>query len=138
MKPGSLLMLALAGAIWGSVALAQEAPAHTSNSSIPFKTDNTPIEEHGSRVGIAVLLLLAAGGGALYFIRKKIAPLVANSDMDPQLKIIKRTRLNPRTMLYVVEFNHRKLLISQSGDNIVCLSETDTDTEPEKQGPSNV
>lgn len=115
-------MLALIGALWGSTAIAQESVRPS--GSIPYKTDSTPIEEHGSRVGMAIVLLLVAGGGALYFIRKKIPPFITNTEEDRQLKIIKRAKLNPRTSLYVVEFNQRKLLISQSGDNVVCLADT--------------
>lgn len=128
-------MLALMGALWGSVALAQELPVRTPGT-IPYKTDSTPIEEHGSRVGMAILLLLAAGGGAFYLIRKKIPPFITNTEEDRQLKIIKRAKLNPRTTLYVVEFNQRKLLISQSGDNVVCLA--DTNIAPEMQGKTDV
>lgn len=114
--------LALVAACASACAFAQDAGT-LSKSKIPYKTEATPLEEHGPRVGWALLAFLVASGGAMYVLRKKIPSLAGTTDNDNYLRILKRTRLNPRTTLYVIEFNQRKLLIGQVGDQLVRLAE---------------
>lgn len=117
----AILWAVIAGTfLLGSNAVAQDL----SPSKIPFKTTVTPIEEHGSKVGFGMLLFLVVSGGVFYFIRKKLPSLTPSVDRDIHLKVVKQVKLNPRSMLYVVEFNQRDLLIGQSGDQLVCLTDT--------------
>ena len=127
------LWLAIAVACVVSCAFAQDVNLPPA-SKIPFKTEATPLEEHGPRVGWVLLAFLAVSGGAMYVLRKKIPSLASNADNDSHIKILKRTRLNPRTTLYVVEFNQRKLLIGQSGDQLVCLDAASTQSQSQDGG----
>lgn len=119
MKRAIVGVLTLLAALCANYACAQDSASPA--SKIPYKAEGTPLEEHGSRVGIGLLIFLAISGGVLYGIRKKIPSLAERADGDAHLKIIKRTHLNPRATLYVVEFDQRTLLIGQSGDHLVCL-----------------
>jgi flagellar biogenesis protein FliO len=119
------LIVAIVVVVYATTAFSQDSGVAPSSSNIPFKTDSTPFEEHGSRVGFGLLVFLVFSGAVIYVLRKKIPAIATLTEGDSHLKIIKRAKLNPRATLYVVEFNHRKLLIGQSGDQLVCLANTE-------------
>lgn len=116
--------LAIAAAIYGFNAIAQDLPPSAA-AQIPFKKEATPLETNGSRVGWSILGLLGVSAVIALVLRKKKLPLPGRKESETQVKIIDRTRLNPRTMLYVVNFGQKKLLIGQSGDQLVRLAEAD-------------
>lgn len=101
-----------------SIAGAQPVDA----GAIPYKTAPTPVEEYGFRVLGGALLFIAAAGVAVYFLSKKNLGLAQTFKSNRRIKVIERQRLNARCSLYVIEFDQQELLIGQSGDNIVCLS----------------
>jgi len=101
-----------------SIAVAQPVDA----GAIPYKIAPTPVEEYGFRVLGGMLLFIAAAGAAAYFLSKKNPVLVQTLKSNRRIKVIERQRLNARCSLYVIEFDQQELLIGQSGDSIVCLS----------------
>ena len=122
--------LAIAAAIYGLSAFAQDVESSPSGK-IPFKTDATPLEANGPRVGWSILALLGAAGAVAFALRKKNLHISGRKESETHLKILDRSRLNPRTMLYVVTFGQKKLLIGQSGDQLVRLAETDNEQNKE-------
>lgn len=118
------IWLAIIAVIFGLNAFAQDATAPT-NAGIPYKTEATPLETNGSRVGWSMLGLLGVAAFVVLILRKQKLPLPGRKETEGHLKVLDRTRLNPRTMLYVVNFGQKKLLIGQSGDQLVRLAEAD-------------
>lgn len=130
MKRILIMLLAWAGLSFAAYADSGAAPAAdakpAATQAIPFKTSETPLQEHGSRIGWVVIgLLLLAWGGSYYLSKKnpKIAKQLFQRSSD-HLKILDKVRLNARTNLYVVEFEQKKVLIAQSGDRVSTLSES--------------
>lgn len=128
--------LAIAAAVYGLNAFAQDVTVSTPGR-IPFKTEATPLETNGSRVGWSILGLLGAAGVAALVVRKKKLPLARRKASEDHIKVLDRTRLNQRTMLYVVQFGQKKLLIGQTGDQLahlaeaeVAASQSDAETRP--------
>ena len=106
-----------------SAPAAESKPANT--HAIPYKTTATPLQEHGSRIGWVIIgVLLLAWGGSYYLGKKnpKIAKQLFQRSSE-HLKVLDKVRLNARTHLYVVVFEQKKVLISQSGDRVITLSE---------------
>jgi len=88
---------------------------------IPYKIDATPIEEQGMRATAVLFLLLLATGLGLYALRKRVPRLAGIAPGGNRLRIIERTRLNPRCTLYLVQYDSRELLLAQCGDHLVRL-----------------
>lgn len=94
------------------------------DAAIPFKSSPTPLEEHGTRVILGILVFIGISGFLIYFLRKKNPDLSSIAGNGKRIRIIERKRLNTRCSLYIIQFDQHELLISQSGDNIVCLSDS--------------
>lgn len=97
------------------------APPPAVQRPIPYKTEPTPVEEQGTRTALVLVLLLLATGIGLYVVRKRMPGLVGLDAAGGRLRIIERTRLNPRCTVYLVQLDRRELLIAQCGDNLVQL-----------------
>jgi flagellar biogenesis protein FliO len=93
---------------------------------IPFKTEPTPIEEYGPRVGLAILALIALAGGGFYYVRKRFPKLQffalkAITGTNRRLQVVERVRLNPRCSLYLVKLDQREILLGQCGDSLAKI-----------------
>ena len=105
---------------------AEEGVHVASLPPIPFKTEPTPMEEYGPRVGLAILGLLVLTGGVLYYTRKhlpklQLASLTGISGTRKRLQVLERIRLNPRCSLYLVKLDQREILLGQCGDRLVKI-----------------
>lgn len=123
-----LLMAILAMVFLGSIAAHAEEmrPVAHQAQPIPYKSGDTPLQEHGSRIGWVVIGFLLLAWGVAYYLRKKGTLGSRNlfNRQDPQLQVLDRHRLDARTTLYVIEFDQKKLLIGHAGDNITTLAES--------------
>ncbi|MGY1490765.1 flagellar biosynthetic protein FliO [Methylobacillus pratensis] len=109
----------------GMAAGAEERAAPT--KPIPFKTTDSPLQTHGSRVGWIIIGFLLVAWGAAYYLKRKNpkAALQLLGRTSEELKILDKVRLNHRSHLYVVEFDNRKVLVGQTGDRLVTLAESE-------------
>jgi len=87
---------------------------------IPFKTEPASIEEQGSHAALVLTGLLLVTGIALYVVRKRMPKLVG-METGSRLKVVERNRLNPRCTLYLIQLDHRELLVAQCGDRLLQL-----------------
>ncbi len=133
----SLLMAAFVIYTAIPVAVADDSKV-TNTHAIPYKTTETPLQQNGSRIGWVIIGFLLVAWGVSYYITKKNPKVARNlfSKASSQIKVLDSIRLNPRSHLYVVEFDQKKLLIGQSGDTIATLSESSL--EKNEQVSSNV
>jgi flagellar biogenesis protein FliO len=106
-------------------AIALDVPSSVApRAQIPFNVSATPLEQHGSHEILIIGLFLLIAACVIYVIRKKRSLFELPPARIKRLKIIERTRLNPKSTLYVVEFDQRTILIGQCADNLVCLVDT--------------
>ena len=83
---------------------------------------------------LALLLALAAVAvWALWYARRHGVPYQAAAGAR-RLRVLERLALSRRALLLVVEYEGRKYLIGQSGDQISLVSQADGPT-PERPGP---
>ena len=95
----------------------------TSGSSpIPFKHEAISSESDFGRVITGLLIGVLGLGGYVYFMRRRLGPTSTSTGKTKQLQIIDTQRLNPRTMLYVVEFAGAQYLLAHSEHGVSCLA----------------
>ena len=95
----------------------------TSGSSpIPFKHEAISSESDFGRVITGLLIGVLGLGGYVYFMRRRLGPSNTSTSKPKQLQIIDTQRLNPRTMLYVVEFAGAQYLLAHSEHGVSCLA----------------
>jgi flagellar biogenesis protein FliO len=121
----ALLVLVLVS-IAAPFARAAERPfdERASERQIPFKQS----EESGTGLvlrvvgGLAVATLV--GIGAIFAVRRYPPSAYHTTFGGPShVKVVEIRRLTPRTTLFVVDFDGVRLLLGQTGDRIVALSE---------------
>ncbi|ROH85911.1 hypothetical protein ED236_09280 [Pseudomethylobacillus aquaticus] len=120
-----LLPLLLAwGLLTNHASIAEQIASPTGQSQIPFKQAPTPFESHGTRVSIVMLLLLGVAGVLYVLIKKnpKFSTLIP-ARHGQRVQVVEKVRLNAKATLYVVTFDGEVLLIGQSGDRLVRLSD---------------
>lgn len=120
------LVFCLALLVAGGLAAADDGRGGSAAGRIPYKSDGVPLEQQGLKVGVITVLLLAATGGGLYLLRKRIPgrlPFVPTEDR--RLRLTERLRISPRCTLYVVELDKRECLICICGDKVVRLMPDD-------------
>ena len=121
LKPYRWAGLLAAAVISVSVASAQETAPPVSKPAIPFKTEPSPIEEHGPRLVLALTAFVALSVLVLYVVRKRLPNLPTLAAGGKRLRVVDRVRLNPRCTLFVVRLDEREILIGQCGDTLVQL-----------------
>lgn len=113
-----------------------EEPAVPRRPAIAFNAEPTPIEEHGLRVGLTLVVLLALAAGGLYLARKRLPQLRAAAT-PARLQVLERHRLGPRCTLVVVCFRQREILLGLCGDRLVKLDAESLPVEPPAPGESS-
>lgn len=105
--------------------------AVTSASAIPFKQDDgrgQAVIENGA---IAILVLSFAVIGIVLFVRKrlKLAPMLApmRLGMPRHVSVLESTRLGPKTMVSVVEFDGTRYLVAHGDHGTSCLASAKRD-----------
>lgn len=98
-----------------SLATAMTHPA------IPFKTEPTPLEDHGPRVLLVLMSVLGLSVAGIYVAKKRFPQIRTLATGSKRLHINDRVRLNPRCTLYVVQVDQHEILIGQCGDSLVQL-----------------
>lgn len=106
-----------------STAVMAHEQVPSARTTIPFKSEPSPIESHGENLGIAMLLLLAGAAGVLYYVRRRLpqAAIGFKLGVGKRIQIVEQTRMNARCTLYLVRFDQREVLVSQCGDNVTML-----------------
>lgn len=132
-----LLMIAAFFLHTGLAGADEAATPSAPQRSIPYKMEPTPVEEQGTRAALVLLLLLLVAGVGLYVVRRRVPGLVGLAADGGRMRIIERTRLNPRCTLYLVRLDHRELLIAQCGDNLVQFDPNQGVTPPAKASEAN-
>lgn len=116
--------------------LAQESAAadsaelesqHAEVNSIPEKTP-IPFKSQSEISGgvitkivfvLIVLLMLAAIG--LYLAKRLMLPAKNSLGGDRSIHVLEVRRLSPKTTMYLIGFENRRLLLAQTGDSTVVL-----------------
>lgn len=123
-------------AIWafclhaGLPAAEETTPPPAAQRSIPYKTEPTPVEEQGVRTAFVLIGLLLATGLGLYAVRKRMPRIAGLDTAGSRMRIVGRSRLNPRCTLYLIRLDQRELLIAQCGDHLVQLDPNQATQSP--------
>lgn len=113
-------------------ATAQEQGTSSVHSSIPFKTEPSPIESNGGNLIVALLVLVLGASGVLFVLRRRLPQgpgqkrgrfglSFSGGGLPRRVQIVEQTRLNPRCTLYVIEHNGREILLGQCGDSLSVI-----------------
>lgn len=92
-------------------------------SSIPFKRDPPMAASEGPRLilgfGFCAVLLV----GAIYLTRRRNGLLGKGAAGKRLVKVMETSRLGPKSMLYVVEFEENRYLLAESANGVHCVAE---------------
>lgn len=89
--------------------------------ALAFKADPTPVEEHGLRLVLVLLLVGGALLGGAYLVKKRMPQWSGLAAGDKRLRVVDKVRMTPRCTLYLISLDGREMLIGHSGDNLVQL-----------------
>lgn len=121
-----LLCLSVAtGILFASAGCFAGAPT-SPPAKIPYKQTAASSDMDFGRVASALIIAALAFGGYLYFMRRRLGPMSTIMSKQKHLKILEAQRLNPRAMLYVVEFAGSRYMLAQSEQGITCLAHAPT------------
>jgi flagellar biogenesis protein FliO len=116
----SLLVAIILSVASVSLAWAQEHTALTqARPGIPFKTEPTPLEDHGPRVLLVLVAILGLSLTGAYLLKKRFPQIRTLATGGKRMQINERMRLNPRCTLYLVQVDQREILVGQCGDTLV-------------------
>jgi flagellar biogenesis protein FliO len=91
---------------------------------IPFKQPEQSTSGLILRVLGSLAVVAFVGVGVVYLVRRYL-PSSYHSTLggSAHIRVVEARRLTPKTTLFVIEFDNTKLLLGQSGDRIVTLSQ---------------
>lgn len=112
----------------GSAFAASDATTGVVRPPIPFRTEPTPVETHGVRVGIALIAVAAIAAIGLYFLRRRLHRITGESPDVECPKVLSIRRVDNRMSTYVIQFEGKKYLVARSGDQLINLSVTSTES----------
>jgi flagellar biogenesis protein FliO len=96
--------------------------SNSSASVIPYKTTNTPFQEHGSNELFVILVFALLAWGVFIFLKKK-SNIDFSFKKDKRIKLIERTNITARSSIVLIECNNRQFLMSQSADHLSLITE---------------
>lgn len=73
------------------------------------------------RVVLALLFCLVLGVGVLLILRRRLRVPSSTGD-GKAVRIVATARLDMRTLLYVIEFDGRRILVARDAGHIMCLA----------------
>jgi hypothetical protein len=120
LRAGWLALVLAAGSAWA------DETAQDARRPIPFRSDPTPIEDHGPRIAIVVVIVLGLALAGMYVVRRRWPRLALPARTERRLQVLEQTRLNPRCTLYLVRLDDKEALLAQCGDNVVFLNPGDS------------
>lgn len=98
-----------------------ERPLTTQTAGIPFKTDEPDGAELAFRIAAVLIVLLGGMAVVLYWLTRSRGKTFFPMKAGRRLQLADSLRLNPRTVLYVVRFDNRDILLAQAGDGVVLI-----------------
>ncbi|SDF63635.1 Flagellar biosynthesis protein, FliO [Massilia sp. PDC64] len=100
------------------------APApHAAVPAIPFRRDDGAMGPAlaGGGAGVLVVSLLAIA--AVWYLRRRFNLHAGAAGGKRLVRVVESTRLGPRTLLSVVEFDGTRYLVAQGEHGVTCLAE---------------
>ncbi|HWH82095.1 MAG TPA: flagellar biosynthetic protein FliO [Burkholderiaceae bacterium] len=117
-------MLAAALFVQAAIAASAQEPARSSGpaaSVIPFKHDSQATADLSGRAIAALLACLAVGAGAVYLLKRRLAPGVATAKRR-RLRLIELQRVGVKSAIVLVGWDDEELLLAQSEGRMELLA----------------
>lgn len=93
---------------------------------IPYKTETEGMGFEMLRALGVTLVLLAGGVGAVWLLKSRLPrPALPPGSRTPRLNVVERIRLSPKATLYLVEVDHRPVMVCLCGDRVTFLDSSD-------------
>lgn len=94
------------------------------SAAIPYKTSDTPFQQHGLDESIVILIFCLLAWGVYVFLRKKNIDEIFNVKKK-KIKVIERTKITTRSSIVLIQYDDRVFLMSQSADNLTLIAEVE-------------
>lgn len=94
-------------------------------TAIPFRRDDDAGAAALAGGGAGILLISLLAIGAVLYLRRRFNLHGAGGGIGPArlVRVLESTRLGPRTLLSVVEFDGTRYLVAQGEHGVSCLAE---------------
>ena len=95
----------------------------TTPPDIPYKRDDTITTSLIVRVVASLILALSIAVGVIYLLKRYLPGWRAGGlDRSGRISIIEIKRLNPKTLLFLIQVDGKTLLLAQSNDRVTALN----------------
>jgi len=102
---------------------ASPAVAGVAAAPIPFRRDDDGAASALAGGGIGVLAISLGAIALVLYLRKRLGLRGGAAAPGRLLRVLESTRLGPRTLLSVVEFDGSRYLLAQGEHGVSCLAE---------------
>lgn len=106
-----------------TTAAAAQPAAQPAVAAIPFRRDDGVAAGSLAGGGIGVLVISLVAIAAVLFLRRRLNLHGAVPAAGRAVRVVESTRLGPRALLSVVEFEGTRYLVAQGEHGITCLAE---------------
>jgi flagellar biogenesis protein FliO len=93
------------------------------SSAIPFRRDDGAIGTALAGGGIGVLVISLLAIALVLYLRRRFNLYAGAPAANRLVRVVESTRLGPRTLLSVVEFDGSRYLVAQGEHGVSCLAE---------------
>lgn len=103
---------------------------------IPFKTQSDVSGDMIIKIMFVLVVLLVLAAIGLYLAKRLMLPAKNSLGSDRSIHVLEVRRLSPKTTVYLIGFENRRLLLAQTGDSTVVLDRIIDDgssTEPVRE-----
>jgi len=91
--------------------------------AIPFRRDDGAMGSALAGGGIGVLVISLLAIGLVLYLRRRFNLHPSAPGTGRLVRVVESTRLGPRTLLSVVEFDGSRYLVAQGEHGVSCLAE---------------
>ena len=93
-----------------------ELPQNNSDTDTSFQQEFPPIEYKGAfiKMMVSLLAVIVLGSITIWSFKRLAKSRVYTANLNKEIKILEKRVLSPKSILYLIEYNGKKMIVSES------------------------